>query len=123
VTNFGVISRPLTNLLKKNILFIQTPDHEAAFSSLKRAAFIAHVLSIPNFTQPFAIETNACDNGVRVAPLQYGHPLAFINKALGTKTKDYPPMKKNISPFSLQLSSGDIVYNVVNSLFLQIKEA
>jgi hypothetical protein len=104
VINFGVISRPLTNLLKKNILFIQTPDHEAAFSSLKRAAFIAHVLSIPNFTQPFAIETNACDNGVRVAPLQYGHPLAFINKALGTKTKDYPPMKKNISPFSLQLA-------------------
>jgi len=37
VKNFDLISRTLTNLLKKNALFVWTPDHQQAFTSLKHA--------------------------------------------------------------------------------------
>jgi hypothetical protein len=35
VKNFGVISRPLSNLLKKNIVYAWTKEHESAFSALR----------------------------------------------------------------------------------------
>jgi hypothetical protein len=37
VKNFGIISRPLTYLLKKNTLFIWTSSHEESFQALKTA--------------------------------------------------------------------------------------
>lgn len=36
VRNFGIISKPLTNLLKKHTLFIWSSDHDAAFAALKK---------------------------------------------------------------------------------------
>jgi hypothetical protein len=36
VSQFGLISKPLTNLLKKGTLFIWTSETEAAFQALKR---------------------------------------------------------------------------------------
>jgi hypothetical protein len=34
--HFGVISRPLTNLLKKNTLYVWTSENQAAFEALKQ---------------------------------------------------------------------------------------
>lgn len=83
---FVVLVRPLTALLKKNTIFVWTPDHQAAFDSLKAALSSASVLAMPDFTKPFSIETDACANGVGAVLLQDGHPLAYISKALGPKT-------------------------------------
>lgn len=87
VRNFGIMSRPLTNLLKKNTMFVWTRDHDSAFGSLKAALSAAPVLALPDFSRPFAIETDTCDSGVGAILIQANHPLAFISKALGTKTK------------------------------------
>jgi hypothetical protein len=59
VKNFGVIAKPLTELLKKNTLFIWTQDYEVAFQTLKTALVSAPVLALPNFSRPFCIETDA----------------------------------------------------------------
>lgn len=48
---FGVISKPLTNMPKKNTLFIWTPTADATFSTLKEALSAAPVLALPNFQQ------------------------------------------------------------------------
>jgi hypothetical protein len=86
VRHFSIISRPLTNLLKKNTMFIWTSEHDAAFSALKPALSTAQVLALPDFSVPFAIETDASANGVGAVSTQRGHPLAFISKALGPRT-------------------------------------
>jgi hypothetical protein len=86
VRHFAVIAKPLTDLLKKGTLYVWTSDHELAFSTLKQLLSSAPVLSLPDFSKPFCIETDACQTGVGVVLLQDSHPLAFISKPLGIKT-------------------------------------
>lgn len=64
VCHFGLISKPLTTLLKKHSLFIWTLEHSAAFQALKSALCQSPVLALPNFAKPFIIETDASDSGI-----------------------------------------------------------
>jgi hypothetical protein len=52
IRQYGVISRPLSDLLKKNILFQWTSVQQQAFEALKQALISAPVLSLPNFSKP-----------------------------------------------------------------------
>ena len=81
----GVISKPLTDLLKKGALFIWTQGHDTAFQTLKSALCSAPVLAVPDFTKPFCIETDASDLGVGAVLMQDHHPIAYISKALRSK--------------------------------------
>jgi hypothetical protein len=50
VANFGILSRPLTNLLKKGQVFVWHSEHEQAFLALKEALISAPVLALPDFS-------------------------------------------------------------------------
>ena len=63
VPNFGLISKPLTNLLK-DTLFVWTTTTEASFQALKKAPTSTPVLAIPNFDKPFTVETDASAKGI-----------------------------------------------------------
>lgn len=86
VRHFAIIAKPLTNLLKKHVLFVWTLEHQQSFQALQQALCSTPVLGIPNFSKTFAIETNACQIGVGAILLQEGHPLAYASKPLGIKT-------------------------------------
>jgi hypothetical protein len=94
VRHFGIISKPLTNLLKKHTLFIWTSDHDSAFQTLKAALCQAPVLALPNFAKPFSIETDASEADVGAVLMQDGHPLAFFSKALGAKSRGLSTYEK-----------------------------
>lgn len=87
VWHFGIMSKPLTNLLKKHALFIWTAEHEEAFQALKAALCQSPVLALSDFSKQFTIETDASDAGVGAVLMQDGHPLAFLSKALGPKSR------------------------------------
>lgn len=86
VKGFGVISKPLTNLLRKGVQFLWTEEAEAAFQALKQALVSAPVLALPNFQKPFTVETDASDTGIGAVLSQDNHPIAYISKALGPST-------------------------------------
>lgn len=92
--NFGVISKPLTELLKKRAIFVWSAQHAASFAALKSALCNAPVLALPDFNLPFSIEIDACDNGVGAVLMQSGHPLAFLSKALGPKFRGLSTYEK-----------------------------
>uniref|UniRef100_A0A0A9DKR2 Reverse transcriptase domain-containing protein n=1 Tax=Arundo donax TaxID=35708 RepID=A0A0A9DKR2_ARUDO len=85
VKHFGIISKPLTELLCKNTLYVWTSEKEASFQALKKALVEAPVLTLLDFQKPFTIETDACDYGIGSMLLQDGHPLAYLSEALGPR--------------------------------------
>lgn len=64
VRNFGVISKPLTELLKKHTVFVWTSIHTSSFEALKKALLEAPVLALPDFNKPFAIEIDVSGTGI-----------------------------------------------------------
>lgn len=94
VRHFGLISKPLTNLLKKSSLFVWTPDHDHAFQALKSALCQSLVLALPNFSKPFAVETDASDSGIGAVLMQEGPPASIFSKTLGPKSRGLSTYEK-----------------------------
>jgi hypothetical protein len=86
VRNYGIISKPLTQLLSQKG-FEWNDQAAAAFQLLKEAMVHTPVLALPDFAQPFVIETDACDTGVGGVLIQQGHPIAYMTKALGVMNR------------------------------------
>ena len=84
IKGYGIISKPLTALLKKNS-FEWSPSAQEAFAKLKSAMVQAPVLGLPNFDKEFIVETDACGTGIDTVLMQDGHPLAYLSKALSLK--------------------------------------
>jgi hypothetical protein len=87
IRQFGMLCRPLTHLLKKQVQFLWTSEVQAAFEAIKQALTQAPVLALPDFTKEFVLETDACATRVGAVLMQHGHPLAFLSKALGVKNQ------------------------------------
>jgi hypothetical protein len=94
VRNFGNLAHPLTQLLKKDTPFVWTTVHQSAFTALQLALCSAPVLSLPDFTQPFHIDTDASGVGIGAVIHQNGHPIAFISKALCPRNRGLSAYEK-----------------------------
>ena len=81
IQRYGMISKPLTNLLKKNS-FQSGVQVDNAFASPKKAMTKAPILALPDFSREFILEMNACDSGVGAILIQEGRPIAYLSQAL-----------------------------------------
>lgn len=81
IRGYGSIAAPLTTMLKKNA-FLWTEDAKTAFQKLKAAVTHAPVLALPNFNQPFVVESDASGVGIGAVLMQDHRPVAFLSKAL-----------------------------------------
>ncbi|XP_074373478.1 putative mitochondrial protein AtMg00860 [Apium graveolens] len=77
IKGYGIISRPLTNLLKKDG-FHWGKEAEESFTQLKQALCSAPVSAMPDFSQPFILETDACMKGMGTVLMQNSRPLAYL---------------------------------------------
>jgi len=87
IKNYVLFSRPLTDLLKKNVPFVWTGQHQLCFDTLRAALISAPVLALPDFSKGFQIETNASAKGIGAVLMQDHHPIAYMSKALGVKSQ------------------------------------
>lgn len=95
IKGYGVISRPLTNLLKKG-MFHQDDSAEKAFNQLKIAMSIAPILSLPDYNIPFTIEAGVSDQGIGAVLMQQGKPLIYLSKGLSLKHQDLSTYEKEL---------------------------
>lgn len=51
-------------------------------------------MALPDFTKEFVLETDASDVGIGAVLMQQGHPIAYLSKALGQKTKGLSTYEK-----------------------------
>lgn len=78
VAPYGLLAKPLSDMLKSNN-FIWTPNSKAAFLKLKQA--------LPNFNEPFVVETYASGLGIGTVLQQNRHPIAYLSKSLSPKNQ------------------------------------
>lgn len=58
---------------------------QLAFETLKQALSTAPVLTLPDFTLPFTIETDASGVGMGAVLSQNNHPIAYFSKPFSKK--------------------------------------
>ena len=63
IRNYGILAKPLTELLKKGG-FSWNKHAQTAFDKLKQTMVEAPVLALPNFEVVFVVESNASNEGI-----------------------------------------------------------
>lgn len=94
IQQYGTMSKPLTELLKKNTPFVWSPLVHTAFLALKQALIQAPVLALPDFSKPFTLHTDASGIGIGAVLSQNGHPIAYLSKTLNSRTQAYSTYEK-----------------------------
>ena len=94
IKGYGVISKSLTDLLKKGVPFVWNSDTEASFQALKAALVSAPVLALPDFSKTFTIETDACSQGIGAVLMQQEHLIAYLSKSLGPRHRGLSTYEK-----------------------------
>lgn len=77
IRDYGKISKPLTNMLRKGA-FKWKEKATSAFEELKVAMTRALILAMLDFSLPFILETDACDISIGVVLMQERRTLAFM---------------------------------------------
>ena len=87
------ISRPLSNLLKKNAPWEWGPAQQEAFCSLKNCLTTAPILRQADHTKPFTLRTDASSLAIGAALLQGEEneelPVEYASRLLTTAEKNY----------------------------------
>ncbi|KAL6145652.1 hypothetical protein ACLB2K_056337 [Fragaria x ananassa] len=97
VRGFGQIAQPLNAMLKHDN-FKWSPLAEQAFEKLKDAVTYALVLAMPNFQEPFFLETDASGVSIGAVLSQNKHPVAYLSKTLSPKNQALFVYDKTPSP-------------------------
>lgn len=88
VRNYGLIARPLTNLLRKG-QFAWTEEATKSFTELKQVLTSTPTLALPNFSLPFVIQTDASGEGIGAVLSQNDQPIAFMSRTLGVSKQSW----------------------------------
>lgn len=84
IKNYSIIAGPLTDLLKKDAFHWSDVATEA-FNALKKCVTSAPVLTLPDFTKTFYIDTDASGVGIGAVLSQDNHPIAYFSKKISDR--------------------------------------
>ncbi|XP_010484774.1 PREDICTED: uncharacterized protein LOC104763056 [Camelina sativa] len=88
VQGYGIIARPLTNLLCKGA-FGWEPAAEEAFIALKKTMTTTPTLALPDFTKPLVIQTDTSREAIGAVLTQNDQPISYMSRLLGVTKKTW----------------------------------
>ena len=102
IANLSTQAAILRDLLKKDVPFEWSDDHQHAFEKLKGAISDQAKVAFYDSTKPIALEVDASQKGLGAALIQEGKPIAFASKSLTKTQSNY----SNIERETLALVHG-----------------
>ena len=100
VRGFAAICRPLYQLTEKNAPFRWTSECDNAFCELKQLLTSAPVLSYPDFSKPFILDTDASNVGIGAVLSQnhngMEHVVAYASKSLTKAERNYSVTRREL---------------------------
>ena len=82
IEGFSKLSRPLTQLLKKDKVFDWNPKCEEGFQELKKKLTTASVLVLPDTEKGFQIYCDASKQGLGCVLMQDGKVISYASRQL-----------------------------------------
>ena len=100
IRDFTCISRPLHWLTEKNVPFCWTEECDNAFNRLKQLLISAPILSYPDFSKEFILDTDASNDGVGAVLSQrhngMEHVVAYASKSLTKAERNYSVTRREL---------------------------
>jgi hypothetical protein len=100
IRNYAAMSRPLTQLTKKDEKFVWADPQQQAFDNLKAALTSDSVLAHPRFDQPFILSTDASNYAISaiLSQLHNGKewPISFASRMLNAAERNYSTTEKEL---------------------------
>ncbi|KAF1329540.1 reverse transcriptase, partial [Globisporangium splendens] len=99
--NYAALVQPLTQLLKKDVEWEWSEEHQTAFEEVKRSLREAPVLALPNHDKPFHVVCDASDYAIGCALMQHddeGHErvVSYQSRQLRPAERNYPVHDKEL---------------------------
>lgn len=93
IPEFSTIIAPITALLKKSSKFLWTPECAIAFQHIKECLVAAPILSCPDYSRPFVVQTDASAYGIGCV-LSQPHPegdkvICYLSRSLTRQERAY----------------------------------
>jgi hypothetical protein len=100
IKEFSKITKPLTNLLQKDVPFDFNEKFLAVFPTLKRALIAAPIIQLPAWSQPFEIMCDGSDYavGAMLGQRKEGkvHAIYYASKTLNGAQSNYATTEKEL---------------------------
>jgi hypothetical protein len=100
IPHLSTMADPLNNLKRKDVPFLWNDQCERAFCQIKISISNAVTLSIPDFSIPFEIHTDASNVGIGACLVQIVNGerriIAFSSRSLNHAKRNYSATKKEI---------------------------
>nr|KYP48639.1 Retrovirus-related Pol polyprotein from transposon 17.6 [Cajanus cajan] len=107
---YATIASPLRALLRKDC-FQWNPEAQSAFETLKQAMIDAPVLTLPDFSIPFTLETDASGLAMGAVLMQQGHP---VHKELQDTMAQLDAIRHEIRSISI-INPGPLTRRLVDN--------
>jgi len=100
VRHFAEIAKPLHRLTERGREFVWTLECETAFATLKNRLSSAPILTFPDFSKPFLLDTDASQEGIGTVLSQIidgnEQVIAYASRALSKAERKYSVTRKEL---------------------------
>ena len=98
IPRFAATAHPLHDLLRRDVSFAWSAEHQAAFRKLCVAFCEAPILAFPDFSLPFIVDTDASVFGLGAVLSQVSadgleRPVAYISRSCSAAERNYAKTK------------------------------
>lgn len=101
IKDFSQIAKPLTKLTEKSCKFVWTSECDNAFATLRKKLTSSPILSFPDFSKPFILDTDASSTGIGAVLSQKQDDgtetvIAYASRTLTKPERNYCVTRKEL---------------------------